>query len=27
VEDVVVGEGNPLLFFRSDYHSIGSKVS
>jgi len=27
VEDVVVVEGNPLRFFRSDYHSIGSKVS
>ena len=27
VEDVVVREGNPLLFFRSDYHAIGSKLS
>ncbi|HXZ31507.1 MAG TPA: flavin reductase family protein [Terriglobales bacterium] len=24
VEDVVVREGNPLLYFRSDYHKIGS---
>jgi flavin reductase (DIM6/NTAB) family NADH-FMN oxidoreductase RutF len=27
VEDVVVREGNPLLFFRSDYHAIGGKLS
>ena len=27
VEDVVVREGNPLLFFRSGYCAIGSKLS
>jgi len=27
VEDVVVRDGNPLLFFRSEYHGIGTKLS
>jgi flavin reductase (DIM6/NTAB) family NADH-FMN oxidoreductase RutF len=27
VEDVVVGEGEPLLFFRGDYYHIGKEVT
>ena len=26
VEDVVVREGEPLLYFQSDYHKLGSKL-
>src|SRR5215470_16275054 len=26
VEDVVVRNGNPLLFFQAEYHTIGSKI-
>jgi flavin reductase (DIM6/NTAB) family NADH-FMN oxidoreductase RutF len=26
VEDVVVGEGRPLLYFQSSYHTIGPGI-